>query len=224
MTAVAQNLLAPLPATADNAAREADPLSQMNVLINAIRSNDLAEYAEVPMVCNVDTMLVVEEIDGGIGGFRLCERPVKIPYTKNYDDYDDGGPLNWPQRFDMSEWGLWIARDGGQTVGGAAVAWKTPGIEMLDGRSDLAALWDIRVRETNRRHGVGTALFRVATEWAKSRGCSLLNIETQNVNVGACRFYSKFGCVLGRIDCLAYRQCADLASEVMLVWHLALRA
>jgi GNAT superfamily N-acetyltransferase len=195
----------------------------MNVLVDAIRPNDLAVYAEVPMVCNVNPMLIVEEIDGGIGGLRLSERPVKIPYTKNYDAYCDGGPLNWPQRFDISQWGLWIARDGGQTVGGAAVAWKTPGIEMLDGRSDLAVLWDIRVKETSRRLGVGTALFGVTTDWAKSRGCSLLKIETQNVNVGACRFYSKLGCVLGRIDRLAYRQSADLASEVMLVWHLELR-
>ena len=197
--------------------------SQMNVLINAIRPNDLAEYAEVPMVCTVDSMLAVEEIDGGLGGLRLCERPVKIPYTKNYDAYGDGGPLNWPQRFDISQWRLWIARDGGQMVGGAAVAWKTCGIEMLAGGSDMAVLWDIRVRETSRRQGVGTALFRVATDWGKSKGCSLLKIETQNVNVGACRFYSKMGCVLGRIDRLAYRQCADLASEVMLVWHLELR-
>jgi GNAT superfamily N-acetyltransferase len=194
----------------------------MNVLIDAIRPNGLADYAQVPMVCHVDSMLDVEEVDGGIGGPRLREQPVKIPYTKNYDAYGDGGPLNWPQRFDISQWGLWIARDGGQTVGGAAVAWKTPGIEMLDGRSDLAILWDIRVRETNRRHGVGTALFRAATNWAKSRGCSLLKIETQNVNVDACRFYSKLGCVLGQIDRLAYRQCAELASEVMLVWHLDL--
>jgi GNAT superfamily N-acetyltransferase len=195
----------------------------MTVLIEAIRPNDLADYAEVPMVCNIDSMLVVEEIDGDIVGLRFCEQPVTIPYTKNYDIYADGGPLNWPQRFDISQWGLWIARDGGQTVGGAAVAWKTPGIEMLDGRIDLAVLWDIRVRETSRRQGVGTALFRVATDWAKSRGCSLLKIETQNVNVGACRFYSKLGCVLGRIDRLAYRQCADVASEDMLVWHLDLR-
>jgi hypothetical protein len=75
----------------------------MNILIDAIGPNDLAGYAEVPMVCNVDSMLVVEEIDGGIGGFRLCERPVKIPYTKNYDAYVDGGPLNWPQRFDITQ-------------------------------------------------------------------------------------------------------------------------
>jgi GNAT superfamily N-acetyltransferase len=212
-----------LTAPADNPAIEAEPVIQMTVLIEAIRPNDLAEYAEVPMVCNVDSMLVVEEIDGGLGGLRLSERPVKIPYTKNYDAYADGGPLDWPQRFDISQWGLWIARDGGQTVGGAAVAWQTPGIELLDGRSDLAVLWDIRVKETNRRQGVGTALLRAATDWAKSRDCSLLKIGTQNVNVAACRFYSKLGCVLGRIDRLAYRQCADLASEVMLVWHLDLR-
>ena len=99
---------------------------------------------------------------------------------------------------------------------------STDGMDILDGRSDSAALWDIRVRPTYQRHGIATALFRVASRWAKSGGCSLLEIETQNVNVAACRFYAKMGCVLDRIDRLAYRQCREIADDVMLVWRLDL--
>jgi GNAT superfamily N-acetyltransferase len=167
-------------------------------------------------------MLAIEAIDDGIGGLSLLERPVDVPYTKDYDAYRDGEPLNWRSRFDISRWGMWIARESGEAVGGAAIAWKTPGVEITEGRSDRAMLWDIRVRATHLRRGVGTALFREAARWAKSKGATQLEVETQNVNVAACRFYVRMGCFLGRIDRKAYRRWQDLADEVMLVWYLDL--
>lgn len=194
----------------------------MSTSIEAIGPNQLVDYAKVPMVCHVKSMLAIEEFDGGIGGLSIRERPVQVPYTKDYDAYRDGGPLNWPARFDISRWGMWIARERGEAVGGAAVAWNTPGVEMLEGRSNLAVLWDIRVRAANRRQGVGTALFQEAARWARSKGCQLMKIETQNVNVPACRFYAKSGCILGRIDRSAYLQWPDLAGEVMVLWYLDL--
>ena len=41
-----------------------------------------------------------------------------------------------------------MAFDGDRPVGGAAVAARTVGINMLTDRDDLAVLWDIRVDET----------------------------------------------------------------------------
>jgi GNAT superfamily N-acetyltransferase len=196
----------------------------MSASIESIGPSRLADYGSVPSVCKVDLILSVEEIEGGIGGLGLRERPIDAPYTKDYDAYRDGGPLDWPSRFDISRWGLWIAHENGDVVGGAAVAWNTRDFQMLDGRSDLSVLWDIRVRATRQRQGVGSALFQVAARWAKSKRCNLLKIETQNVNVSACRFYEKMGCFLGRIDRLAYRQCSEIANEVMLVWCLDLSA
>jgi len=194
----------------------------MALVIDAIGADRLADYADVPMVCDVRSMLAVDEIDGGMGGLVFRKQPVKIPYDKDYDAYADGGPLDWPKRFDISKWGLWIGREDGKVVGAAAVAWNSAGVQMLEGQNDLAVLWDIRVRASNRLQGVGTALFREAARWAKSKGCRLLKIETQNVNVGACRFYAKMGCFLGRIDRLAYRRCPGVAGEVMLIWYLDL--
>jgi len=196
----------------------------MALEVDGIGADRLADYASVPMVCDVRSLLDVDEINGGIGGLGLRERPVQVPYKKDYDAYADGGPLDWPERFDISKWGLWIGREDGNVVGGAAVAWNSPGVQMLEERNDLAVLWDIRIRASNRLHGIGTALFRKAASWAKSKGCRLLKIETQNVNVGACRFYAKMGCFLGRIDRLAYSQCPGVAGEVMLIWYLDLSA
>jgi ribosomal protein S18 acetylase RimI-like enzyme len=42
---------------------------------------------------------------------------------------------------------------------GAVVVLKTPSLTMLEGRDDLAMLWDIRVSPEARGQGVGTALF-----------------------------------------------------------------
>ena len=194
----------------------------MSLSIEAIGPERLAEYASVPSVIEVKSLFAVDESDCGVGRLEFHEQSIPVSYRKDYDSYGQGGPLEWPRRFDVSRWGFFLASDSGETIGGAAVAQSTDGMDILDGRSDSAALWDIRVRPTYQRHGIATALFRVASRWAKSGGCSLLEIETQNVNVAACRFYAKMGCVLDRIDRLAYRQCREIADDVMLVWRLDL--
>lgn len=174
----------------------------------------IADYAAVPIAFEVRRTLDVEVIDAGLGGFVLSERPVDVPYVKDYDVLD-GGPARWAERFDLSNWGLLAARAGGRMVGGAAVACDTPALAMLEGRRDLAVLWDIRVAPEARGAGVGAALFRAAQAWAAARGCRQLKVETQNINVPACRFYARQGCVLGVIHRFAY---PELPHEVQLLW------
>jgi hypothetical protein len=58
---------------------------------------------------------------------------------------------------------------------------------MLNGRNDLAVLWDVRVHPEYRGRGVGHRLFTAAAEWARTRDCRVLKIETQNINAPACR-------------------------------------
>jgi GNAT superfamily N-acetyltransferase len=92
---------------------------------------------------------------------------------------------------------------------------------MLEGRDDLAVLWDIRVSPEARGRGVGAALFRAAERWAKARGCLHLRVETQNINVAACRFYARQGCVLRAVNRHAY---AELPDEIQLLWDKILTA
>ena len=92
---------------------------------------------------------------------------------------------------------------------------------MLSGRDDLAVLWDIRVHPDHRRSGIGTALFAEAAKWSRERNCKYLKVETQNVNVPACRFYTQQGCRLGEINRFAYNV-PQVAHDVMLVWYLTL--
>jgi hypothetical protein len=68
---------------------------------------------------------------------------------------------------------------------------------------------------------VGGRLFAAAEGWSLGRRCRWLEVETQNVNVPACRFYARQGCVLAAIDRFAY---PDLPEEVQLVWRKTLGA
>lgn len=195
----------------------------MGVQIREVGADALPVYAEIPMTFTVRSVFRVEVIDQGLGGLRLVEEPVE-PCTKDCDAYDEDGspPLSWGHRFDMSNWGFLLAADGDRTVGGTVVALDTPGVDMLEGRRDLAVLWDLRVQPAKRRRGIGSRLFRHATDWARQRGCSQLKIETQNVNVPACRFYAKQGCELRSIDRHGYAGCPEVAHEAMLIWCLNL--
>jgi len=174
----------------------------------------LAGYAEVPIAFQVRSEFDVREEGGKV---VLEERAVE-PWTKDYDA-DGERPAEWAEHFDVSGWMLFVAWSGDRRVGGAAVALRTPGLEMLEGRDDLAVLWDLRVDPAARGHGVGAALFRAAEGWAREAGCRELKVETQNVNVPACRFYARQGCTLAGARRGAY---PALPREVQLIWRKAL--
>jgi len=177
----------------------------------------LDEYATVPIAFEVRSVFEVAEAGGG---FELTERPVAAPYLKDHDAIPGEGPATWPKHFDLSSWALFAAWRDGRRVGGAAVAFDTSGVDMLEGRRDLAVLWDIRVAPYVRARGVGTALFRAAEAWARERGCAELKVETQNIDVPACRFYARQGCVLAEANRGAY---PTLPHEVQLIWRKPLR-
>jgi len=179
----------------------------------------LSEHAAIPMAFVVDRVLEVRLVDDGLGGMSLTQTAVADPYVKDYDAIEGVEPARWPGRFDVSNWGLIGARRDGARVGGAVIVSKTPGLHMLGGRDDVAVLWDIRVSPRERGGGIGSALFRAAGDWARARGSRWLKIETQNVNVPACRFYHKMGCTLGAIDRYAY---PGQPAEVQLLWWKAL--
>ncbi len=177
---------------------------------------DLVEYARIPIAYEVRQIFEVVATASGLGGLMIVERILEEPYFKDYDTVAGEGPLTWPRRFDLSNWRLLMARMGDRPVGGAAVVLDAPDVEMLEGRSDLSLIWDIRVSPAVRGRGVGSALFRSAEEWSRSRSASLLKVETQNINVPACRFYARQGCELGAINRFAYR---DLPDEVQFLWY-----
>jgi GNAT superfamily N-acetyltransferase len=100
------------------------------------------------------------------------------------------------------------------------IATKTPSLAILASSDDVALLWDIRVAPEFRANGVGSALFRTAKAWAERQGFRELRVETQNINVAACRFYEKQGCKLLAVNSKAYD---GLPDELQLIWSTDLR-
>jgi GNAT superfamily N-acetyltransferase len=186
----------------------------MTIDVGGVSDAALVAYGRIPIAFEVQTVFDVA-VDHRENRFRLSERPVASAYMKDYDAITEI-PAQWPNRFDTARWGLMIARIDGDGIGGAAVAYDTPELDMLEGRLDLAVLWDIRVHPEHRRKGVGAALFRAAETWAVARGCRQLKVETQNVNVAACRFYSRCACTLRAVNHGVYPQCPD---DVQLLWY-----
>jgi len=190
----------------------------MTIHIEEIDSRELDVYSRVSITFTVKSTLRVDVIDAGLGGIHLVDEP----YVKDYDEYEDGPPTQWPDQFDVNNWGFFLAMEDENPVGAAAVAWNTNGVNMLEGRRDLAVLWDIRVTPDYRGRGVGRLLIGQAAQWSRARGCKKMKIETQNVNVAACHFYHSMGCTLGDIRRFAYEDQPHVADEVQLNWYLPL--
>lgn len=173
--------------------------------------SEVHRHVAVPNSFLVETALDVLE---SATGFDLRERKLAQPCRKDYDSIES--PLDWLDRFDTSRWTLIGAFEGNARIGGIVGAFDSPGLEMLEGRNDLVVLWDLRVAPDARRRGVGRTLFCALETWARVRGCRELKVETQNINVAACRFYASQGCKLSEANHGAY---SDLPDEVQLIWR-----
>jgi streptothricin acetyltransferase len=193
----------------------------MTIEIRELGPDCLEQYAEVPISFRVESIFRLEEMDRGLGGLLLREEPVAEPYLRDYDAEDDLPLSRWRARFDVSNWGFFVAFDEARPVGGATAVWRTPNVWMLDRRDDLAVLWDLRVHPDYRGQGVGKQLFHRVVAWARARECRQLKIEAHNTNVRACRFYAGMGCHLGAINRYAYRD-RQFPHEVAVFWYLDL--
>lgn len=177
----------------------------------------LHEHAEIPIRFEVRSLYEIEGDDPETA--VLVERKVDPPWIKDYDAIPGSAPTDWPKRWDISKWGLLVAYTDSRRVGGCVLAYNTDDVHRLEGREDLTVLWDLRVHPDYRSAGLGHALFDAAVRWARSRSCGELNVETQNINVPACRFYARQGCRLSSIGRLAYVEFPD---EIELIWSLLL--
>ena len=191
----------------------------MDIQMLRVNKETLTRYGTIPSYVKVNLILHMKALNG-FSGITFHEKKAKKPYLKNYDKY--GEPMTW-MNFNTSNWVMFVMQDGERPLGGLTMVCKTPEIRMLNGRDDMADVWDIRVHPDFKRQGIGTKLFTQAIEWSRREGYKQLCVETQNVNVPACRFYLKQGCVLGGISRYAYRANPMLAEEVQLIWYMDLQ-
>lgn len=187
----------------------------VNIRIASEGSSSIDAYASVSIAFEVTSVFDSAHLATG-DARRLVKRLVEHPYIKDYDKISGDSPLDWPGRFDVSQWQFLAAYAGEQRAGGAVVIMNAPDVGMLEGRDDLALLWDLRVAPPFRSGGVGSALMHAAEALAASRGARVIKVETQSINVRACRFYASHGFDLRQANAEVYEA---LPHEVQLLWY-----
>lgn len=181
--------------------------------------NRFEEYGGVPIGFAVTEILDERGMAALLRGEPADATAVPTAYWKDYDLHPGGRPADWPKRFDVSRWTVLAAYRGAERVGGAIIISDDPAIDLLHDCPACALLWDLRVAPNQRARGIGSALLRAAEHRARQRAARALRVETQQVNVAACRFYQRHGFELERVTHGAY---ADLPNEVQLLWHKTL--
>jgi len=83
-----------------------------------------------------------------------------------------------------------------------------------------AYIEDIAVDVMFRRRGIGKELISEAMRWAQERHLAGIMLETQNNNVGACKFYESCGFQLKGFDTYLYKGINSRTDEVALFWYL----
>ncbi|MEK7433234.1 MAG: GNAT family N-acetyltransferase [Cyanobacteriota bacterium] len=187
----------------------------MEIKIVKIDKEELIEYSKIPMSFEINSFFDISLKKNGLEGITITEKIIDKPYLKDYDKYEN--PTLWVNDFDLTNWGIFIAKNEfSENIGGLAVAYKTQGNHMLEGRDDMTVLWDIRIHPNYRKNGIGSLLFKKAVDFSKEHNCKIIKIETQNNNVPACKFYAKQGCYLGGIHPNIYKEFPD---EIQLLWY-----
>jgi len=183
----------------------------------------LEDYARISIAFEVHSRVRVHPPDAvaRTATGEWCVEPVDPPWRKDYDAAPGHHPTAWRMMLPSSCGQVLAARAEGARVGGGIVLCAASDIDLLEGRSDVALLWDLRVDPGWRGRGVGTALFHAAARWGLEHGCLELLVETQDINVPACRFYARQGCRLSACRRHAYVECPH---EIQLLWRLDLRA
>ncbi|MCC7435832.1 MAG: GNAT family N-acetyltransferase [Methanoregulaceae archaeon] len=163
----------------------------------------LAEYETVPIAFEVRSKLSLPALKIG----RFVEDAVE-PFVKDYDAVDSERPTSLPDRLGADRLVVLSAHRNDDRVGGAILYFPS---------GDEAQLIDLRVQPDSRRGGLGRRLFQSALAEVAHRGIPTLEIETQDTNVAACRFYHSLGASLVWIEPNGYPGFSD---EAKLVWSI----
>ncbi|MBQ4558033.1 MAG: GNAT family N-acetyltransferase [Clostridia bacterium] len=187
-----------------------------NITYGELPLENIKEYENISMNYTTNKKYQIKKINNGLGGiiFELVDVP---------EFYKDFGVKveHWKEIFDLTNWKFFVAYNAkNELVAGCVVATKTANCRMLEGRDDIAVLWDIRVSNEYKRQGIGQKLFDMAIKWAKDSGFKTFKVECQNTNTSAVKFYHKQGMELCAINEFAY---PDYPNEAQLLWYLNLK-
>ncbi|SCZ00661.1 GNAT family N-acetyltransferase [Microvirga guangxiensis] len=154
--------------------------------------------------CDFSFEVTVERSEPFEGGQTI---PVAPPYRKTYDfsTKELAGYIEDPNR------GLFVAQVNGSSIGYIALS---------QGWNNYAIIEDFAVDVSYRGMGIARRLMDIAVQWAREAAMAGIRLETQSNNVAACRFYGRYGFVLGGYDRYLYQAMRPGTREVALFWYL----
>lgn len=86
--------------------------------------------------------------------------------------------------------------------------------------NNFAYVEELYVSESARGQEIGRRLVKRAEDWAAERRLKGLMLETQDLNLAACRFYAKTGFQIGGVDTLLYEGLGtELAEKRAIFWY-----
>ncbi|MBI9011448.1 MAG: GNAT family N-acetyltransferase [Clostridiales bacterium] len=192
-------------------------MSEIKIEIEKPNKENMLSYSKLSIDFFVESEYRLMKTNSGLGGL-LIDEVLVTPYHKTYDREDDN-PSHLMEKFDLSNWFVISAYEGENLVGGALLAYNTKEINMLEGREDLTVLWDIRIDKDYRNKGIGHQLVNTCKKVSKELNCNRLKIETQNINVSACKFYVRQGAELTSFKEHCYE---EYPNEIQFIWSIYL--
>jgi ribosomal protein S18 acetylase RimI-like enzyme len=124
----------------------------------------------------IDAKLVLF-VDNGV--IRYTE--IKVPGTKKRYEKDN---IDFTTYISNQDKAVFVAYAEGQVAGQ---------IILRKNWNKFAYIEDIAVDVRFRRQGIGKELMSYAKRWAQDRNLAGITLETQDNNVGACKFYESCG-------------------------------
>ncbi|MFE1628904.1 GNAT family N-acetyltransferase [Brevibacillus reuszeri] len=126
------------------------------------------------------------------------------PYYKEYEDEEiDISYIDEPDK------AVFLYYDDKNCVGQIKLCINWNGYALIE---------DIAVAKDWRQKGIGTILLQKAIEWAIQNNLAGVMLETQDVNISACRFYAKNNFVIGGVDNMLYST-FQTAHEKAVFWY-----
>ena len=174
----------------------------MQITIHEINRDNQFDFGTCDMSFTVDSRLVFRMENGKIT-YTVSE--VAPPYLKTYG----------PRRTDFAEYAdaddrmIFLAY-ADNTIAGE--------VRISDAWNKFALIDDFVVAPKYRRLGVGSTLIRHCVEWAKEKSFPGVTLETQDINVPACKLYERCGFELRGFDTHLYKGVHPGTDEIALYW------
>jgi ribosomal protein S18 acetylase RimI-like enzyme len=175
----------------------------VNIAVKACTEANVADIGQCDGEFVVEAKLVLS-VHNNVIGYDVVDIPsFRKRYGKDNVDYTT--------YVDAPDKAVFLAYVSGQIAGQ---------VILRQNWNNYAYIEDIAVDRRFRRKGIGSALMIHATQWAKGRGLAGITLETQDNNVGACRFYKNCGFELRGFDTHLYKGIDSTTDEIALYWYL----